>query len=102
LTGLLRSDNTPRPSCLAFKTAASFLTEARYRGPAKGYPDGLSGYSFWTNVGTPIDVIWSTDGTPQLVPLSTSAAAFDRYGTPIPVAEDKIAIDYGPLYIQKP
>ena len=38
LTGLLRPDNTPRPSYLAFKTAAAFLTHARYRGPVAGYP----------------------------------------------------------------
>ena len=84
LTGLLRPDNTPRPSYLAFKTAADFLTLARYRGPVAGYPAGIFGHSYWPQVGTPIDVIWSTDGAPRSVPLPSGAAAFDRYGTPAP------------------
>ena len=102
LTGLLRPDNTPRPSYLAFKTAASFLTRARYRGPVAGYPDGIFGHSYWPQGGTSIDVIWSTDGVPRAVLLPSEAAAFDRYGTPVPVSEDKITVDYGPVYIRKP
>jgi hypothetical protein len=101
-TGLLRPDNTPRPSYLAFKTAASFLTQARYRGPVNGYPAGIFGHSYWPQVGNSIDVIWTTDGAPQSVPLPSGAAAFDRYGTLLPIVEDKISVDYGPVYIQKP
>jgi hypothetical protein len=102
LTGLLRPDNTPRPSYLAFKTAAAFLTQAQYRSPANGYLSGISGYSYWQHLGKPIDVIWSLDGTPRSIPLPSGAAAFDRYGTPIPLSADKITVDYGPVYIQKP
>lgn len=101
LTGLLRPDNTPRPSYLAFKTAADFLTQARYRGPVDGYASGIFGYSFWPQVGTSIDVIWTTDGTPRAVPLPPAAEAFDRYGTLLEVSEDKITVDYGPAYIRK-
>ncbi len=101
LTGLLRPDNTPRPSYLAFKTAATFLTLARYRGPVAGYPAGIEGHSYWPQVGNSIDVIWTTDGAPRSVSLPSEAEAFDRYGTPLPVSEDKITVDYGPVYIQK-
>jgi hypothetical protein len=101
LTGLLRPDNTPRPSYRAFKTAASFLTQVRYRGPAAGYPAGIYGHSYWPQRGNSIDVIWTTDGDPRSVPLPFGTAAFDRYGTPLPVSEDKITVDYGPVYIQK-
>ncbi len=38
LTGLLRPDNSPRPSYRAFKTAADFLALAQYRGPACRVP----------------------------------------------------------------
>ena len=102
LTGLLRPDNTPRPSYLAFKTAADFLTLARYCGPVAGYPTGVLGHSYWPQVGTPIDVIWSADGAPQSVPLPSGGAAFDRYGIPLPISGEKISVDYGPVYIRKP
>ena len=101
LTGLLRPDNTPRPSYLAFKTAADFSTLARYRGPVAGYPAGIFGHSYGPQAGTSIEVVWATDGAPQAVPLPVGAAAFDRYGTPLPVSEGKITVDYGPVYIRK-
>ncbi len=101
LTGLLRPDNSPRPSYLAFKTAAAFLTLARYRGPVTRYPGGIFGHSYWDQGGASIDVIWSTDGTRQSVPLPSGATAFDRYGTPLPMSDDKITVDYGPVYVQK-
>ena len=102
LTGLLRPDNTPRPSYLAFKTAAAFLTQARYRGPAAGYPVGIYGHSYRPQAGKTVDVIWTTDGAPRSVLLPSEAAAFDRYGTLLPVSEGLITVDYGPVYIQKP
>jgi hypothetical protein len=102
LTGLLRPDNTPRPSYLAFQTAADFLTLAQYCGPVAGYPTGIVGHSFWPPGETPLDVIWTTDGAPQSVPLPSGAAAFDRYGSPLPISVDKITVDYGPVYIQRP
>jgi hypothetical protein len=100
--GLLRPDNTPRPSYLAFKTAADFLALAQYRGPVAGYPGGIFGYSYSSYRRMLIDVIWSTDGAPQSVPLPFGAAAFDRYGTPLPVSGNKITVNYGPVYIQRP
>ncbi len=101
LTGLLRPDNTPRPSYLAFKTAADFLSRARYRGPVSGYPAGIFGHTFWPQVGTSIEVIWATDGAPQSVPLPSGAEAFDLYGTPLSVSGGAITVDYGPVYIRK-
>lgn len=77
------------------------MTLARYRGPVAGYPAGINGHSYWQQVGNSIDVIWTTDGAPRSVSLPSEAEAFDRYGTPLPVSEDKITVDYGPVYIQK-
>ena len=102
LTGLLRPDNTPRPSYLAFKTAADFLTLAQYRGPVTGYPGGIFGRSFSLYRGRSIDVIWSTDGAPQSVALPFGATAFDRYGNPLPLSGNKITVDYGPVYVRIP
>ncbi len=102
LTGLLRPDNTPRPSYLAFKTAADFLTLAQYRGPVTGYPGGIFGRSFSLYRGRSIDVIWSTDGAPQSVALPFGATAFDRYGNPLPLSGKKITVDYGPVYVRIP
>ena len=102
LTGLLRPDNSPRPSYRAFKTAVNFLALAQYRGPVAGYPGRIFGYSFSPNRGRSIDVIWSTDGAPQSVSLPFGTAAFDRYGSPLPLSGNTIAVDYGPVYVRIP
>jgi hypothetical protein len=100
--GLLRPDNSPRPSYLAYKAASSFLTMARYRGPAAGYPAGIVGFSFYPNSSGNLDLIWSENGALKQVPLPSGSTAFSRYGNPLSPIGGTIAVDYGPVYIQRP
>jgi hypothetical protein len=99
--GLLRNDGTPRPSYLAYKTVSSFLTKARYLRPAAGYPAGIEGYSFLNSQNTPLDVIWSTNGTGITVPLLPGSSAFDLNGNSLVPNAGAITVDYGPVYIQR-
>jgi len=99
--GLLYPDNSPRPSYRAYKTAASFLTKARYRGPISGYPAGITGFSFSPNKPGYLDLIWSEDGATRQVALPSGSSAYDRYGTPL-ASGGTIAVNYGPVYIQRP
>jgi hypothetical protein len=100
--GLLRPDNSPRPSYLAYKAASSFLTMARYQRPAAGFPAGITGYSFVAQAGGNLDLIWSKDGSAKQVILPSGSTAYDRYGTLIDPAGGHIIVGYGPVYIKKP
>jgi hypothetical protein len=99
--GLLRNDGTPRPAYLAYKTASSFLAKARYLRPVTGYPAGIEGHSFLTSQNTPLEVIWSADGTGITVPLLPGSSAFDFNGNPLAPAGGAVTVDYGPVYIQR-
>jgi hypothetical protein len=100
--GLLEGDLDPKPAYFAYDTASSFLSAARYIGPAIGYPGGVEGYTF-DPPGSSLflDVIWSVDGTPQTVPLPEGSEAYDRYGVLIG-STGSITVDYGPVYVQRP
>jgi hypothetical protein len=99
--GLIRQDFTLRPVYQAYKTASSFLTKARYLRPATDYPKGIVGQSFLSIFYTPLDIIWSVDGTGKRVPLPPKSAAFDFNGTPLSPVGGAITVDYGPVYILK-
>jgi hypothetical protein len=100
--GLLRPDNSPRPSYRAYQTAASFLSRARYQGTAKGYPAGIAGHSFVPPTGGKVDLIWSSDGAPKEVPLPAGVKAYDRYGAEVSPGGRTLRVGYSPLYLQKP
>jgi hypothetical protein len=100
--GLLRTDLSPRPSFLAYQTAASFLAQARYRVLPAGYPVGITAYSFVPPTGGEFDLIWSNDGDGQTVTLTPGSTAYDRYGSLINPEDGKITVGYGPVYIQRP
>jgi hypothetical protein len=101
-TGLLRPDLTPKPVYHAYKTAAFFLSHARYQGEIAGYPASVEGYSFLLRYGNGfVDVIWSTDGTAQNVTLPVGASAYDRYGDLI-AASGTIQVDHSPVYVVRP
>ena len=99
--GLIRQNFTLRPAYQAYKTASSFLTKARYLRPATGYPSGIAGHSFLSFLYTPLDIIWSADGTVKTVPLPPGSSALDFNGNPLSHVSGTIAVDYGPVYILK-
>jgi len=99
--GLIRQNFTLRPVYQAYKTASSFLAKARYLRPASGYPRGIAGQSFLSFFYTPLDIIWSVDGTGKRVPLPPRSSALDFNGTPLSPVGGAITVDYGPVYILK-
>jgi hypothetical protein len=101
-TGLLQPDLAPKPVYHAYKTAATFLSQASYEGEVIGYPRGMGGYSFTGPDPTiRVDVIWSEDGTAQRITLPAAALAYDRYGEPL-AAGDAIEVDFSPVFVVSP
>ena len=100
--GLLRTDLSPRPSYRAYQTASSSLSKARYAGPAAGYPEGITGYSFVPFMGGSLDLIWSQNGVPKQVTLPPGSSAFDRYRDQLDAVSGSISVGNGPVYIKRP
>jgi hypothetical protein len=98
--GLLRDDLSKKPSYYAYQAATSFLSQAYYKAPATGYPDGVEGYAFAQLNAQEVDVVWSVDGTSRTVHLPADASAFDRYGASL--GSGTIEVGYSPVYVVRP
>lgn len=98
--GLLKPDLAAKPSYHAYKTAASYLSQAYYAAPASGYPQGIEGHAFALPTGQDLDVIWCDDGTYRTVTLPAGALAYDRYGAGL--GGGAVQVGYSPVYVVKP
>ena len=96
-TGLLQgSDLDPKPSFSAYRTAAGYLSSARYLEPV-GY-SGLEGYRFRAADGHLVEVVWASDGATHTLQIPSGAAAYDRYGVLI-ASSGTVQVGYAPIYI---
>ncbi len=108
-TGLLNDDLSPKLAYFAYQAAAGFLSDVKYVGPVTAYPSNpkVRGYTFRKlDRSAYIDVVWTTDGTVEIVILPPGAAGYDRYGTPTAGPPyswgDWIQASYEPLYVRRP
>ena len=103
-SGLLYPDLTPKPVYYAYQAAAGFLSAARYLGPVSVYPGNpkVAGYTFKRGDQPGfVDVVWSVDGSNEIVILPAGASAFDRYGAPTPF-DQWVDVNIEPVYITRP
>jgi hypothetical protein len=105
-SGLLYNDQTPRPAYLAFQFSRQILGDLS-EGEAltsldTGGDEDILGYKFEQPDGRVLWVIWSQDGTTEIVSLpSTPDGVWDVFGQPQTVADPSIfVVTIKPLYVE--
>ncbi len=104
MTGLVKETGELQPAYRAWKFARQRLAKADYIGPASGFP-GVRGYSFLTDAGRQLDVIWYISSSQYqyslLLPPANITNVWDMYGNPAEVISSTVKIDADhPIYIE--
>ena len=106
----LISGSTPKPAYYAYQTFSSILGQANFVGQMDSYP-GLAVYEFIQKSkhgdrqddkqdGKRVWVIWSLDGTPQLLSLPNQPSqAWNVFGEPL-TPSTTIEVGLEPLYLE--
>jgi hypothetical protein len=98
--GLLLPDFTPRPAYWAYRFMNSQLADAQYIGPVNGY-EGVSGSAFDKGGGRRIEIIWSSDGTNQVLDSPAGfVGAYDKFGTEVALVNGQLSVGWSPLYVE--
>ena len=98
--GLLDETQSPKPAYDALKFLTRELVDSTYVGRVTT-PPNVNGYEFARN-DKKIWVLWSPDELDHTVTLpSTAQKAFDKYGTEITIAANKITVN-SPVYVEFP
>jgi hypothetical protein len=98
--GLLLPDFAPRPAYWAYYYLNRQLADAEYIGPVNGY-DGVSGSVFDKGGGRRIEIIWSSDGTNQVLDLPAgSVSVYDKFGNEITSVSGQLSVGWSPLYVE--
>lgn len=97
--GLLYPGLTPRPVYWAYKFMSSQLVNARYEEPVVAY-EGVSGHSFSKSADQLVYILWSTEGTDQVIDLPTGfIEAYDKYGDVLAPQDDRLIVGWSPIYL---
>jgi hypothetical protein len=97
--GLMLPDLTPKKQYAAFKFLGSQLSWVEYVGPVTEYP-AITGYEFNRSRLRRLLILWSTDGTDQLLTLPGDfVQAHDKYGNVLQPAEGKLLVNWSPVYV---
>jgi len=98
--GLLLPDFTPRPAFWAYKFMSSQLLGTRYEGSVTDYP-GVSGYMFRKDEARLVQILWSTDGTDQVIDLPPGFIwARDKFGNAITPVAGQLTVGWSPIYVE--
>jgi hypothetical protein len=98
--GLLRPDFTPRPAYWAYEFLSRQLISTEYEGPVTDYA-GVSGYAFDRGGGRQMQIVWSTDGTDQVIDVPVGfAGAYDKYGDALAPVAGQITVGWSPIYVE--
>jgi hypothetical protein len=98
--GLLLPDLTPKPQYLAYDYLASQLSWVEYVKPVSAYP-GVSGAEFNQSRLRRLWIIWSSDGTDQVLTLPADfVQAYDKYGNVVPLTDGKLVVGWSPIYVE--
>lgn len=97
--GLLLPDLTPKPQYQAFRFLASQLSWVEYVKPVD--LPGISGTEFNQSRLRRLWIVWSSDGTDQLLtPPADFVQAYDKYGNVLSLTEDgKLLVGWSPIYV---
>jgi hypothetical protein len=100
-SGLLYSDQSPRPAYHAYTFARDTLRDSFPLGQLTGYPD-VSGYQFHRG-DRKVWVLWSLDGAVHNITLpGVPLAGFDVDGDPKSVAGTAMTVSFEPTYLEWP
>jgi hypothetical protein len=105
-SGLVYSDYAPRPALTAFQFSRSrlegFSSAAALTSADVGGVTEILGYKFTHPDGRLTWVIWSKNGRPQTVPLSTPpSGVWDSLGEAQPMADPlALSVTLNPLYVE--
>jgi hypothetical protein len=98
--GLLRPDGSARPAYWAYKFMSRQLINSRFEGPVTEYAE-VSGYAFEKAGGRKIQILWSTDGTDQVINSPTDfIGSYDKYGDPLVSDAGRLTVGWSPIYLQ--
>ena len=98
--GLLLPDLAPRPAYWAYRFLSSQLADVLYIGPVQGY-EGVLGSVFDKGGGRRIEILWSSDGTAQVLDLPAGfVSAYDKFGNDIAPVNGQLIVGWSPLYVE--
>jgi hypothetical protein len=96
---LVLSNLTPRPMFWAYQFMSSQLLESSYVRSVTEHP-GVSGHVFNQGGTRLVQIVWSTDGTDQIVIVPPSfVRAFDKLGNPMTPVDGRLTVGWSPIYI---
>ncbi len=96
---LLKSNLTPRPMYESYKVLSNNLQSSRFERSVTDYP-GVFGAEFNQNGTRLFQIVWSTDGTDQTIPIPANfIRATDKFGKPIEPVNGQLTIGWSPIYI---
>lgn len=97
-SGLLDSNQQPKPAYRALSFLTEELASASYQQPVIRYPD-LKGYEFTTPTKR-VWVLWAPDGQPHSINLPTGALrVLDKYGQKVTPVKGTVSVS-SPVYVE--
>lgn len=97
--GLLRPDGSARPAYWAYEFMSQQLVDSRYEGPVTEYA-GVSGHTFEKASERQVQILWSIDGTDQVIDLPAGfLGAYDKYGNPLLPDGGQLTVGWSPVYV---
>jgi hypothetical protein len=99
-SGLLKSNLEPLPAYHAYQFARIKLGNAVYIGQDESHPN-LFDYKF-NRAGKEMRLVWSKDGSPQLVPVTGGSQVWDALGNSVLITDGSVIVEKNPYYIEYP
>jgi hypothetical protein len=97
---LMTSDFATRPMYDSYKILSNNLQNSRFVRAVTDYP-GVSGSEFNQNSTRLFQIVWSTDGTDQVIPTPIGfVRAADKFGQPIEPVNNRLTIGWSPIYLE--
>jgi hypothetical protein len=99
-SGLLKSNLEPLPAYHAYEFARIKLGNAVFIEQDESHPN-LFDYKF-NRAGKEMRLVWSKDGSPQLVPVPGGSQVWDALGNSVPITDGSVIVEKNPYYIEYP
>jgi hypothetical protein len=99
-SGLLKSNLEPQLAYFTYQFARMKLGNAVFIEQDETEPN-LFDYKF-NRAGHELHLVWSKDGSPQIVPVSDGGQVWDALGNSMPVSEGYVIVEKNPFYIEYP
>jgi hypothetical protein len=100
-SGLLNKENLePRLAYYAYQFARMKLGNAVFIEQDETLPN-LFNYEF-NRAGHEMHLVWSKDGSPQIVPVPDGGQVWDALGNSMPVLDGYVVVENNPYYIEYP